>query len=151
MLGTLNEEQKQDWKSYVAPLVHAYNAARHESTGFAPHYLMFGRFSSLAADAFLGAKPQCESAKDANAYVSKLKPRLNFAYKTATNHAKKRAHLSKDIYYSKVRESIVQPGDIVLVRNVGLKGKQKFAHRWNRQPYGVIAQPNKAIPVLCFL
>ncbi|MCG8075672.1 MAG: DDE-type integrase/transposase/recombinase, partial [Candidatus Thiodiazotropha taylori] len=65
MLGTLNDEQKQDWKSYVAPLVHAYNATRHESTGFAPHFLMFGRFPRLAVDAFLGIKPLGESAKTA--------------------------------------------------------------------------------------
>ena len=40
MLGTLKEDQKSDWKTYVPPLVHAYNATRHESTGFSPHYLM---------------------------------------------------------------------------------------------------------------
>ena len=34
MLGTLEDHQKQDWKSYVAPLVHAYNATRHDSTFF---------------------------------------------------------------------------------------------------------------------
>ena len=38
MLGTLEEHQKQDWKSFVAPLVHAYNATRHDSTGFSPYF-----------------------------------------------------------------------------------------------------------------
>jgi transposase InsO family protein len=42
MLGTLDEERKPDWKSYVAPLVHSYNATRNESTGYSPHFLMFG-------------------------------------------------------------------------------------------------------------
>ena len=147
MLGTLNDEQKQDWKSYVAPLVHAYNATRHESTGFAPHFLMFGRFPRLAVDAFLGIKPSGESAKTASSYISKLKSRLSFAYKTAAKQAQKHAHQSKDRYDLKVRESAVQPGDIVLIKNVGLKGKQKLADRWNRQPYVVIDQPNKDIPV----
>ena len=36
MLGTLDTEQKKDWKQYVAPLVHAYNYIKHESTGFSP-------------------------------------------------------------------------------------------------------------------
>ena len=30
MLGTLEDDQKQDWKSFVAPLVHAYNATKHD-------------------------------------------------------------------------------------------------------------------------
>lgn len=147
MLGTLEDEQKEDWKSFVAPLVHAYNATRHESTGFAPHYLMFGRFPRLAVDAFLGIKPQGESAKHARTYVSKLKSRLQFAYNAAAKQAKKRAHQSKDHYDLKVRESVVKPGDIVLVKNVGLRGKQKLADRWNRHPYVVIDQPIENIPV----
>ena len=54
MLGTLEEQQKDDWKSYVAPLTHAYNAAKHDSTGFSPFFLMFGRHPRLAVDAYLG-------------------------------------------------------------------------------------------------
>ena len=57
MLDTLEEDQKSDWKTYVPPLVHAYNATRHECTGFSPHYLMFGRHPRLAVDAFYGIKP----------------------------------------------------------------------------------------------
>ena len=48
MLRTLHEEQKSDWKSYIPSLVHAYNATKHDSTGFAPHYLMFGWHPRLA-------------------------------------------------------------------------------------------------------
>ena len=42
MLGILQDDQKQDWKSYVAPLVHAYNSTKHDSTGYSPFFLMFG-------------------------------------------------------------------------------------------------------------
>ena len=34
MLATLEDHPKQDWKSYGTPLVHAYNATRHDSTFF---------------------------------------------------------------------------------------------------------------------
>ena len=43
MLGTLQEDQKSDWKSHVSTLTHAYNAAMHDSTGFSPYYLLYGR------------------------------------------------------------------------------------------------------------
>lgn len=36
MLGTLAPEQKSDWKTYIGPLIHAYNTTKHETTGFSP-------------------------------------------------------------------------------------------------------------------
>lgn len=42
MLGTLEHDQKVDWKSHVATLVQAYNATKSDATGFSPHVLMFG-------------------------------------------------------------------------------------------------------------
>ena len=39
MLGILENSQKTDWKSYVPALVHAYNATRHDTTGFFFHFL----------------------------------------------------------------------------------------------------------------
>ena len=34
MLGTLRDDQKQDWKAYGAPLVYSYIATRHDSAIF---------------------------------------------------------------------------------------------------------------------
>ena len=39
------------------------------------------------------------------------------------------------------------PGDRVLIRKVGLKGKQKLADIWDRDPYYVKCQPVADIPV----
>ena len=146
MLGTLEDDQKTDWKYYVPPLVHAYNSTRHESTGFLPLYLMFGRHPRLAVDTFLGIKPGNESS-DKSKYVSSLKKRLDFAYKTASKEAHRQSRRHKTIYDVKVRESQLLPGDRVLVRNVGLKGKHKLADKWEKDVYLVVDQPNKGIPV----
>ena len=54
MLGTLDNKQKEDWKSYVSTLVHAYNTTKLYSTGFSPFFLMFGRHPPLPIDAILG-------------------------------------------------------------------------------------------------
>ena len=147
MLGTLQEHEKADWKSFVSPLVHAYNATTHESTGFSPFYLMFGRNPRLAIDAFLGINPDMHENGDHSAYVRNLKSRLDFAYRTANREAKRAARRHKIRYDLKVRESRLQPGDRVLVKTLGLKGKHKLADKWEKDPYIVQSQPNPDIPV----
>ena len=148
MLGTLEEHQKQDWKSFVAPLVHAYNATRHDSTGFSPYFLMFGRHPRLAIDAYLGlSSPEEPSSASREHYASKLKKRLEFAYKVASKEADKNASRHKHNYDSKIREATLDVGDRVLIRNVGLKGKNKLADKWDKHTYIVIDMPDKSIPV----
>ena len=48
MLGTLQAKDKTHWRDFVKPLVHAYNCTKHETTGFTPYELMFGRQPSVA-------------------------------------------------------------------------------------------------------
>ena len=146
MLGTLEDNQKSDWKSYVPSLVHAYNSTRHESTGYSPHYLMFGRHPRLAVDAFLGIKPE-SACKDQSKHAADLRKRLDFAYKTASKEARRQGRRHKITYDLKVRESNLMPGDRVLIRNMGLKGKNKLADKWEKDVYLVVEQPNKEIPV----
>ena len=69
MLGTLSEDQKADWKSHVSTLTHAYNAAEHESTGYSPFFLMYGRHPRLAIDAFLGLRQDQDLPKSHMDYV----------------------------------------------------------------------------------
>ena len=76
MFWTLEDHQKDDWKSYVSPLVHAYNAAKHDSTGFSPFFLMFGTYPRLAVDAYLGLNSQEQSISSKEHYRTKLKKRL---------------------------------------------------------------------------
>ena len=122
MLGTLDDHQKSDWKSYVPSLDHAYNSTRHESTGYSPHFLnflMFGRHPRLAVDAFLGIKPESAS-QDQTKYAADVRKRLDFAYRCATKEARRQGRRHKVTYDLKVRESNLMPGDRVLIRNVSL-------------------------------
>ena len=148
MLGTLENKAKEDWKSYVSTLTHAYNSTKHESTGYSPFFLMFGRHPRLAIDAFLGLDSNTtEKSRSRENFAKKLQKRLEFSYKVASREAERNASRHKRIYDSRVRESTIQVGDRVLIRNVGLKGKNKLADKWARDPYIVIKQPSSDIPV----
>ena len=90
MLGTLPNDQKSDWKSYVAPLVQAYNATKSEATGFSPHFLMFGTHPRLSVDAYLGLDPMdTDASSNPKSYAKKLRTRLKFAYDVAAKAAEK--------------------------------------------------------------
>ena len=147
MLGTLSDDKKADWKSYVSTMTHAYNAAEHESTGYAPFFLMFGRHPRLAIDAFLGLKQHQDTPCSHQDYVGKLKQRLGYAYDKASKEAKRSADKHKKYYDQKVKFFRLEPGDRVLVRNVGLRGKQKLADIWGKHPYIVKSKPVPDIPV----
>lgn len=54
MLGTLRDDQKEDWDQHVAELVQAYNNSPHPSIGYTPYFLMFGRHAKLPVDVMLG-------------------------------------------------------------------------------------------------
>ena len=80
-------------------------------------------------------------------YVRKLRQRLHFAYQKARREAQKSVAHHKSGYDLKARSSVIKPGDYVLVRNVGIHGKQKLADHWEHSPYIVKDQSNPDIPV----
>ena len=129
MLRTMEESKKSDWKTRVPSHVHAYNSTFHEST---------------AIDAFFGLCPDLMYATKQTEYVRKLRQRLNFADEKAT---KRTGLLNKYKYDLKARSSVLQLGDHVLVRHIGLRGKHKLPGRWEHKPYIVREQPNHDTPV----
>ena len=146
MLGTMSEKRKSDWKASVPTLTHAYNAAVHESTSFSPFFLMFGRHPRLAIDALLGIRSS-EERKSHQDYADKLKNRLADAYQNASEEARLKGKKYKRYYDQGVRNSVLEPGDRVLVKKVGFKGKHKLADIWDSTPYIVQSQPMPDIPV----
>ena len=125
----------------MPPLVHAYNATRHDTTGVLPFYLMFGRQPRLVIDAFLGIKPNSETGTSQTEYARKLKSHLDFAYRRATGEAQKQSQRYKANYDQKVRENKIEVGDRVLVEKVGYRGKHKIADLWEEEPYTVLDKP----------
>ena len=147
MLGTLTDDHKADWKSHLAPLVHAYNCTRNDATGYSPYYLMYGRHPRLPVDVYLGLDPRDEGKGDASKYVHDLRKRMDYAYRLVSDRTSKLDAKNKSRYDSKLHENTIEPGDRVLLRNVGIPGKHKLGDKWGKYPYIVVSQPNPEIPV----
>ena len=70
------QRRKEDWRAHVAPLVHAHNATRHDSTGQSPFFLMFGRQPRLPIDVALGL-PDLHEGKSLPTYITELREKLD--------------------------------------------------------------------------
>lgn len=147
MLGTLDDDQKEDWKSYVPSLVHAYNATKHDTTGYSPFYLMFGRHPRLPIDISMGIELEAVEQKTRSQVVEDMRERLDWAYDVATKESRIAASNQKERYDKRIRGAVVAVGDRVLVKNVGIRGKQKLANKFEGNIYIVKEQPNSDIPV----
>ncbi|XP_043993942.1 uncharacterized protein LOC122843338 [Gambusia affinis] len=143
MLGTLNQEKKRQWSQYVVHLVHAYNSTKCDATGFSPYFLMFGREAKLPVDVCFGTPLDEEGDRRHSSYVAKLKDNLQRAYEMATEAANKLHLRNKKAYDRRVGFHHLEPGDKVLMKNLGLKGKHKLENRWCDIPYVVVEKmPN---------
>ena len=147
MLSSLDPNLKSNWKSHIHPLIHAYNCTRHDSTNYSPFYLMFGRHPRLPVDLFFQIDRNGGCNNSSSEFIKNLHKRLQKAYEIAAANADKSQLNQKRRYDQRVRGANLSVGDRVLVRNVGLKGKQKIADKWQEGVYIVLDCPNPEIPV----
>ena len=148
MLGTLSEEEKSDWKSYLGCMTHAYNCTKHASTTYSPYYLMFGRHPRLPIDVEFGLnKPNCGDNSSKSRYIQKLRRRLNYAFQKASKYSDQQASKYKQSYDKSVKGPQLHENDLVLVKIVAHKGRHKLQDRWEPEEYVVIEQPIAGTPV----
>lgn len=109
MLGTLEEE-----KNLESTLVHAYNATRHDSTGYTFN-LMFDRHPCLAIDAYLGLYLYADQyVVMISMQKKKIFKSITFPYRIASREADRSVDSYKSHFDSKVRKASVYVGDRVL-------------------------------------
>ena len=111
---------------------------KHSTTGFAPFMLMFGREPRLPIDVALGVNPGDPGSRSYPAYIANLRDRLSHAYRKVIEESKKSAARNKQLYDGRAQRATIQEGDLVLVRNLSIRGKHKLADRWEENPYKVV-------------
>ena len=92
----------------------------------------------MAVDLNLGTNLAEHGPSSSSKYVQDLERRLQWSYKLARRHMEKQAEKAKKYYDRKVRCSKLEPGDLVLVKIFGFRGKHKIQDRWENHIYEVL-------------
>ena len=147
MLRTLPETQKSCWAKHLNHVVHAYNCTRHESTGFSPFFLFFGRHPRLPIDLMFGIEGQTNH-DDHSQYVEKWRKAMTEAYELAGKKSSEAGMRAKQRHDHFVRSTLLLPGDRVLVRNLSQRGGPgKLRSHWEDQVHIVVSRKGDDSPV----
>ena len=130
-------------------LIFAYNLTRHEPTGFSPVYLLFGRNPRHLVDIiFDNAFPS--KARPHQQYIEEWQRAMNQAREIATQNARKAKTQGKLYNDQKVRNSVLKPGDQVLLRNLSQRGGPGKLHAyWENDVYVIKRRRSEDSPVYC--
>ncbi|KAL0152835.1 hypothetical protein M9458_051856, partial [Cirrhinus mrigala] len=138
MIRTLPPKAKSKWPQMLQQLTFCYNCTEHETTSFAPFYLMFGRVPRLPVDVLFQNVLLNEDVVDYKDFVSKLRKDLREAAHIAQMNTLKEQERHGKLYNRKVKGCPLTVGDRVLVANRGEKGRRKVADKWESSPYEVM-------------
>lgn len=138
MLRSLPPRSKANWPQMLNTLTFSYNCTRHETTGYPPFFLMFGRTPRLPVDVLFESAILDEGIVDVSKYVQSLGRDLREAMSLAQLNARQQQHKQAEHYNRKCKGHSLELGDRVLLANKGEKGKRKLADRWESTVYIVV-------------
>ena len=115
MIKAYLKGQQREWDKHLGCLAAAYRATPHESTGFTPNMLMFGREARLPIEVILGigATSTGEEVASYGDYVNSLKERMQVAHDLARKHLGRNALWMKESYDAKKNLNQYNRGDLV--------------------------------------
>jgi len=130
MLCTTASENPLTWDKRLSLLTMAYRATPHESTGFSPNFMVYGRELYMPIDVMMG-QSEVEMTGELD-YVQQTRERLEDAYDIAREHLEISANRQKRYHDLRAHEKPYKPGDLVWVVNKERKkGKSpKLQMRW---------------------
>ncbi|KAM9316886.1 uncharacterized protein PAF06_007982 [Gastrophryne carolinensis] len=140
MLRTLENGQKARWPEYLPELMWAYNNRVHNTTGYSPHMLMFGRAGQEVEDLHM-PDPKEPQPRSAAAWMQEHRRRLRAIHKVVGERLEQVVHPAP----GPVQRDSYSPGDRVMVRAKRPSGK--LDGRWEAVPYMVKRRVDPDIPV----
>ena len=116
-----------------------YNCTVHETTGYPPFYLMFGRVPRLPVDILFKNILKDPEISNYDNYVVSLTKDLQEAMAIAQGHVNREQDRQAEFYNRRTKGKLIAVGDRVLVSNKRERGKRKIADRWESTVYTVVS------------
>ena len=110
MVSKYTESDQSNWDQYIEELIFAYNTSKQSSTGFSPHYLLFGYEARLPVDTNI-----CINEPALNSTREQLQKERELA-KEAIQISQIKAKELFDKKRSQTKE--LKPGAKVMIRNM---------------------------------
>ena len=138
LLKTLPPEKKKQWPKCIGEYVFVYNATPHASTGFSPHYLLFGVEPRLPIDVMLDQRS--EKCAELDEWLTGHHTRVSKALERAAGNLEKEALSRQKFMNRKTSDAEIPIGGRVFLRKYGHKERAKLEDIWDPVPYKVVSK-----------
>uniref|UniRef100_A0A9J7ZUF1 Gypsy retrotransposon integrase-like protein 1 n=1 Tax=Cyprinus carpio carpio TaxID=630221 RepID=A0A9J7ZUF1_CYPCA len=140
LLRTLPVSRKRDWVSCLPQVLFCYNTTPHQTTGESPYFLMFGQEPRLPVDFLLG-RVQEVGVGNVHEWVVEHQTRLHVAFEGARDRLRVAAERRKTHHDQNVRCVSLEEGQLVYLRECGMRGRHKIQDLWSPVVYKVVKAP----------
>lgn len=114
MLKTYVDEHQTDWDEYLPYVTMAYRSVEHETTGYSPNYLMFGREVQTPLDIMYEMPTSVKSIPE-NRWAWELKEKMETAHRLVRENIGGAMLRQKSLHDRKVSWERFNEGDKVYV------------------------------------
>ena len=139
MLAKVIDGNQRNWCEMLPGVMAAYRATVHDTTGYSPNRLLFGRENRMPIDIAYGAPPSDPIGYTVDDYIENLNRNLRGAYEIVRQNIGKAAERRKDRYDVGVKKSEITEGSWVWYfcprKKIGLSPKWQ---NWYSGPYQVM-------------
>jgi len=138
MIGKVLDDDQQNWDLLLPFVMAAYRSTKHETTGYTPNFLTFGREVRAPIDLILGTGQSADTQQSYDNFAGELKQRMLRAYEIVRKHSGLAAERTKRYYDVHVKPARYGEGDLVFYFNP--RHCQNKQNKWVRKysgPYRV--------------
>lgn len=138
MLSHYVNQNQNNWDEFLSYVCMAYNSSYHETTGYSPYEIVFGRKMDTPLEGNLNLT-QGDEPRPANDYVEELRNKLREIKESSSQFQERNQRKQKKLYdrKTKVREYTVGQRVYLYVPQIKPRRVKKLSKLW-KGPYTIV-------------